>query len=68
MANYGCILEGLRLRLIDAVWTNWTDTNTLDNNQRPEACRGLKLNNFRARGLVNRCAKHARDIHVALEN
>ncbi len=67
MANYGCILEGLHLWLIDAARMNWTDTITPDDNQWLEARHRLKLNNFGARGLVNGYAKHVRDNCVALE-
>ncbi len=67
MANYGRILEGLRLRLIDSARTNWMDTSTPDDNQRPEALHGLKIDNFGAHGFVNWYAKHARDNRTALE-
>ncbi len=46
MANYGRILEGLRLPLIDAAQTNWTDTITPDNHQWLEARCRLELDNF----------------------
>ncbi len=67
MANYGRILEELRLRLIDSAQMDWTDTSTLDNNQWPEALRGVKIDNFGARGFANRYAKHTQDNRAALE-
>ncbi len=67
MANYGCILEGMCLRLIDAARTNWADTITPDDNQQLEARCALKLNNFGACGFINGYAKHARDDRAVLE-
>ncbi len=43
------------------------DTSTPDDNQQPEALRGLEFDNFGVRGFVNEYVKHAQDDRAALE-